>query len=279
MIEGLNIDILGLSSFWTVIFAIVFFFIVAFIIIIKNQLKYNCYVDINELVGSSYKLHRTKGGVFTDSNGVRYFKSKKFGKSGKQVIYREPSNELFADYEHNMFDLPFLPRVQSEEIGFLNPFGETFIPVRRSFISIKRGVDLRITSKEDCEFCKKGVKMTDFISNPGLYLEKIKDMDRVCEKHFSDLINARYECIDQSDLSWMWKNIDDLKKDFGDFMLKFAPLVTAGLILVFVAFTVLIVLKTLPDVQDMASEWNMKYLESLKISSVANSQNITYPTN
>ena len=216
---------------------------------------------------------------FKDKDKVRYFKTKKFGKTGKQIMYREPNNELFADYETFIFGVNLFPRVQKEQIAFLNPFGETFIPIRRSFITIKRGKDLSITSKEDCEFCQGGVEMTDFLDSPKKYLDKIKTMDSCCEKHFTQLVNARYECIDQSDLSWMWKNIEDLKNEFGSFLLKIAPLLTVGAMLAFTALVIIVTYKMQPDLADVIVEHNLKYIEAAKLKSVEVAQNVTYPSN
>ena len=274
-----NVGVLGTSATWTIIAVMILFFVVALVLILMNELKYNVYTDVWESIGSNYKLNRVKGGIFKDKDGVRTFKTKKFGKNGKRVNYREPNNELFADFENYLFNVPFFPKVQNEQIAFLNPFGETFIPVRRSFISLKRGVDLRVTSKEDCEFCQTGVDMTQFLDDPKKYLAKIKEMDHICEKHLTELVNARYECIDQSDLSWMWKQIDDIKNEFGTFMMKYAPLIAAAGILVFVAFVVLITYKLQPDIAEVVAQHNRAYIEALKLKNYEVANNVTIPTN
>ena len=121
--------------------------------------------------------------------------------------------------------------------------------------------------------------MADFLDSPEKYLAKIKDMDHVCEKHFAELVNARYECIDQSDLSWMWKQIEDLKNEFGSFMMKFAPLIAVGMMLVFTAFVIIMTLKLQPDIMEMAKTHNMQYLEAAKIKQIELAKNVTIPTN
>ena len=161
----------------------------------------------------------------------------------------------------------------------MNPFGETFIPIRRSFITIKRGSDLAITSNEDCEFCQEGVDIDDFLAEPEQYLDRIKKMDSVCEKHFTQIVNARYECIDQSDLSWMWKQIDDVKNEFGSFLMKFAPLIAIAGMFIFVAAVILLTYKLQPDLQEMVHSANMDYINALKLKSIETAKNVTIPTN
>jgi len=275
----MNFDILSIGAQWTVILMIIFGFMIAIIVLLMNEMRFNIFTDVWECIGGGYKLNRCKGGIFKDSNGVRYFKSKKYGKNGKRIIYREPNNEIFADFENRLWGMPFLPQVQNEQIAFLNPFGETFIPVRRSFITIKRGKDLTITSNEDCEFCKTGVDIDDFLADPETFLDRIKKMDSCCEKHFTQIVNARYECIDQSDLSWMWKQIDDIKNEFGSFLMKFAPLIAIAGMFIFVAVVILLTYKLQPDIQEMVHTANMDYINSLKLKSVEALQNVTYPTN
>ena len=278
-ITGQNAGVVGQSSMWTVLIAMIIIFAVVIIMLIRREMQYNKYTDVYELVGTNYKLHRVKGGIFKDDKGVRYFKSKPFGKNGKCVNYREPSNELFTDYETNLFNIPIMPKVQVEQISFLNPFGDTFIPVRRSFITLKRGKDLRITSKEDCEFCQKGVDMEDFLKDPKKHLSKIQDMDHICEKHFGALVNARYECIDQSDLSWMWKKIDDIKDDFGSFLTKYGALIAGAGILIFVIAAIMITYKMQPDIAEAVFQHNKQYIEALKIKGIEAARNVTIPTN
>jgi len=253
--------------------------IVFMIIIIRNITKYNKYTDVwTNVGGGAYKLIRTKGCITKDKNNVRTFESLKFGKDKKKIIYREPNNELFGDFERPLFNFPGLPLTQCDQIAFLNPFGETFIPIRRSFISIRRGVDINITSKEDCEFCQEAVDLTDYLDNPKKYLNKIKDNNRICENCFTKIVNARYECIDQSDLSWMWKQIDDVKSKFGDFMTKYGTVIVALGSMVFVLAVIIFTYKMQPDIQaQIASNWK-SYMQVAQQGMYETAKNMTIPS-
>jgi len=247
--------------------------------IMRGILKYNKFVDVwTNIGGGTYKLIRTKGCIVKDSNGVRTFESLKFGSDRKKIIYREPNNELFGNFEKPLFNFPGFPLTQSDQISFLNPFGDTFIPIRRSFISIRRGVDLSVTSKEDCEFCQNGVNMDNYLDNPKDYLSKIKDNNRLCELCLTKLVNARYECIDQSDLSWMWKQIDDVKSKFGDFLAKYGMVIVALGSLIFVLAVIIFTYKMQPDIQkQIATNWK-QYIEASKIAAYEEAKNMSIPT-
>jgi len=219
-------------------------------ILIKDIIMYNKYVDAWKMVGGNYKLFRTKGAIKKNKNGVKEFVTRKFGKDGNKINYRDPDGIMFADFEKPLLTLPFLPTVKSEQIAFVNPVGDVWIPVRRSFISIKRGINLSITNHEECEFCNNKVDMTKFIEKPSLFTEKIKNMNNVCEKCFTKLINARYECIDQSDLSWMWKEIDGIKHKYGDFITKFLPAIVIGGSFIFAIAVIVVSYQMHPDINE-----------------------------
>jgi len=267
------------TSMYTVAGLMILGMVVVLFIMLKQMFAYNVETDVWEQVNGTYVLHRTKGGIFKDKNGVRYFKTKKFGENNKFVNYREPNNEIYANYSTNILKVAFLPRVVKKQIAFMNPFGETFIPVRRSFVSIKRGVDLSICSKEQCEFCKEGINVEDFLNDPSKYLDKIKTMDSICEKHFTSLVNARYECIDQSDLSWMWREIDEVKKEFGDFLTKYAPIIVVGGMLAFALLTIIITYKMQPDLAEAIAAENRAYLQEFKKQAYEEAKNVTIPNN
>ena len=75
------------------------------------------------------------------------------------------------------------------------------------------------------------------------------------------------------------KQIEDIKNEFGTFLMKFAPLIAAGMILVFVAFVVIMTLKIQPDIMELAKNHNMQFLEAAKIKQIEVAKNVTIPTN
>lgn len=145
-----------------------------------------------------------------------------------------------------------------EHIAFLNATGDVYIPIRRSFINLKRGVDLKLTSKEECEFCKNGIDSYEFMNNDKFKAETLKnkpdlDFDRVCNRCLGNIINAKFEAVDPADEAWMWKKIEENVQKYGDFWNKNQAMIFAIAMLIFALLAILLALKLIPPINQMAS--------------------------
>ena len=250
----------------------------------KEQSKYRVFTDVYSLVGGSYKLYRTKAAMVQNAVDKTYrLTSRKFG-DDDQIDIRPPDKSFFSDYEKNLWNFPFLPRVQSEQISFLNPKKDVYIPIRKSFIFLKRGQDLNLTRKEDCDFCKYDLDIERYIHEEDYFNaanNTYPDLDhsKCCEKHFNDLVNARFEALDPADISWMWKKQEEFKKKYEEIKFYQQPAFIAAVSYVFVLGVIIFTYKIQPEMYKVAFETYSGVVKSSAENIAMAKYNGTLPTN
>ena len=261
--------------FWA-FFAFMIFGVLYFIV--QDTTRYNKKVRVFVLNNGKYVCYDTRGGIIKDKNGVPSFRTKIFGEDKLKINQNVPNRERFYLKQLNMFNFGLLPYVIKECVDFLNVKEGVFIPISHSFITLKRGRDLNVCSKEECEFCKQNVVIEDFRNNPSEY-PKIETFD-MCEKCFTEYVNARYEGIDSADLSFYWAKIEEIEKRWGDWFTKYGVMIVSLACLILVGFVTYFIFKySGPMFQDVNGA--KISTESSMIAQQINAQqyNNTLPTN
>lgn len=231
----------------TAIIILLLLIIVLFIVVIIQAMKYNKIIHIHKLVDNHFIEFAAKGGIFKDKNKIAYLKSTVFGLDKDQIkSLRVPSGEYWEPKMTRIWGMPFMPYTIRESINMVLIDGN-YMPIKPNFVTLKRGEKLIVSDVDDCDFCKHGldsykfmVDQEDYIKNIIIPLEttkKIKiNLDVVCKKCFSNIINAKYECVDVADKGWYYKTLEDNKNRYADFLTKFmGPMLIAA----FLIFTII----------------------------------------
>ena len=268
----------GGSIIYIVYGILAFLVVIMAIFMILDAKKYNKKVTIHVLMGDKYIAYDTKGGIVKNDQGVLCFKTKKFGREGFHIEQNVPPKERFYLKEQCMLNFPLLPYVLKECIDFINIKEGLYVPISHSFISIKRGQDIKLTSKEDCVFCNKHISVETYRKNPELHTD-IKE-HYLCEKCFTEYINARFEGVDSADLSYYWMKVDELKNKFGSFMEKWGAMIILGALLILVGFTFYLMFKYTPDLYGQISQTKEQaYYKALEYNVNQQLYNGSIPTN
>jgi len=253
--------------------------LIGLIVVINDMRKYNKEVRIFALRGGKYTCYTTKGAKQTNKQNVTIFKTKTFGRDNEKIETNNLSNEKFYEKEQTLWNLPFLPFVLKECIDFMSPKKGVYIPIRRSFISFKRGEELNLCTEKECECCKSGIELTDFMKDPSKY-PQVESFNNLCERCFTELINVKYECIDDSDLSYYWTIIDEIEKKYGELFAKYAIIIISVFCLLLVGFTIYIANKYYPDIQKAVADSHMLVYEKVINAQINTAYyNNTLPTN
>jgi len=265
----------GFSIFIYIILGIIV--VGGFSVIIWDIKKYNKRTRIFCLRGGKYTCYETKGSKETNKKNVTVFKTKSFGRDNEHIERNNLSNELYYEMENNLLKMPFLPKVLVECVDFMSPKKGVYVPVRRSFISFRRGEELNIGTSDECVCCKENIDIKEYIKNPH---DAIKKFDTICESCLSDLINVRYECIDDADLAYYWSVIDEIDNKYGNFINKYGVIITSIACLVLVGFVIYVINRYYPDMQNAVSAThNQAYQTALTEQVNAMKYNNTLPTN
>lgn len=254
-------------------------FLVMISIILHDIMTYNKKIRVFCLRGGKYTCYITKGRKKTDKQNVTTFNTKRFGRDGESILMKNIGNEKFYEMEDNLFGLPFLPFVLKECIDFMSPKKGVYIPIRRSFISFKRGQDLEIVNKEECVCCKNNIEPKDVLLNPEKY-SNLGSFDKLCEPCMSELIDARYEGVDDADLSYYWSIIEEIEKKWGDALAKYAIIIISVLCLILVGFTIWTVNHYYPDIQKAVADTHMAvYNKAIEVNVAQTQYNNSLPAN
>jgi len=280
MNEYLNMFVGGVSGITSFVpYIMGFICLIGLIVIINDMRKFNKGVRIFALRGGKTTSYITKGSKTTDKRNITVFETKRFGRDNEKIKMNNLSNEKFYEQEGVLWNMPYFPFILKECIDFFSPKKGVYIPVRHSFLSFKRGEDLHISPASECDCCKAGIDLTDFMKNPEKF-PQVNTFNNLCERCVTELINVRYECIDDSDLSYYWTVIDEIEKKYGEMFAKYAILVISALCLILVGFTIYCANKYYPDIQEAVSSSHQAVYDKV-INAQINAQyyNNSLPTN
>lgn len=255
------------TIFMLSLFVLILIILVIIGFIVYDILVFNKKIDAYKLVGTKYILYRTKGRFKKDKNGVIHLISKRFGHDFEKIDVKNPPKEDFTTFMDRLFGFPLFPYVVKEQICLLNVRGSEWISIKKSFVFLKRGIELNVTSKEECDFCRNAIDSYKFYNDDEYKQEKLNtlkdsDFDSVCTKCFSEIVNARFECIDPVDQSWLFQKLDDIYKKYGDFLTKIAPLIIIGMSFIFVLLLFIFTYKFYPDIM---TSIKTSYLDAHKV--------------
>ena len=213
-------------------------------VIIKDNKLYNKKVRVFILnKNNKFVCYDTRGGIVHDKKGVETFKTKIFGEDNLRIEQSLPNRERFYLKQERLFNMPFLPYILRECVDFMNVKEKVFTTITLSLITLKRGKELNVCSNDECEFCKNNIDINEFRADPeNIKFKMIKKHD-VCERCFTEYIDARYEGIDSADLSAYWSRIETYNKRFGDWFNKYGVIVVSLACLILVGFVTYFIFK------------------------------------
>jgi len=213
-------------------------------VLIKDAKIYNKKVRVFVLnKNNKFVCYDTKGGIIKDKNGVEFFKTKIFGEDNLRIDQSVPNRERFYLKQERLFGFGLFPYVLRECVDYMNVKEKVFTTITHSLITLKRGKELNICNNDECEFCKNNLDINDFRMNPDdVKFKLIKKYD-VCDKCFTEYLDARYEGIDSADLSAYWSRIDTYNKRWGDWLNKYGVIVVSLACLILVGFVTYFIFK------------------------------------
>lgn len=250
-----------LIAFIVIMIILIFIFLG---IIIWQILKYNKIIHIHKLIDNHYVEYSTKGGIFKDKNKIPFLRSTVFGRDGDKISnQRVPSGEYWENKMCKIGGLFFMPYTIKESIHFLLINGN-YIPIKPNFVTLQRGQNLKVSDLDDCDFCKYGIDSYEFMMEKDRYINEVipkietdknikLNLETVCKKCYSNIINAKYECVDVADKAWYFKTLEDNKNRYGDFLTKFMPAILIAAFLIFTIIYLFIVLQSTPKLIETQS--------------------------